>query len=148
MDWLAPYYLWIKAVHVMAVIAWMAGLFYLPRLFVYHAERAAVGSELEVTLRIMEEKLLRVIMTPAMIVAWICGIGMIGMGGLDFGAVWGWAKLLAVIGMTAFHLWLARCRKTFLAGANRTSGRSYRIANEIPTLLMVVAVVAVVVEPF
>ena len=148
MEWLAPYYTWIKALHVMAVIAWMAGLFYLPRLFVYHAERAAVGSELDQTFRVMEEKLLRVIMNPAMITAWICGVLMIGMGGLDFGAVWGWAKLLAVIAMTVAHMWMAKRRREFASGRNTRSGRSYRIANEVPTLLMVIAVIAVIVKPF
>ena len=148
MDWLIPYYAWIKALHIMAVPAWMAGLFYLPRLFVYHTERATVGSELDITFRVMEEKLLRVIMNPAMIVAWICGLAMIGMGGLDFGAVWGWAKLLAVILMTVAHMWMAARRKDFAAGRNTRSGRTYRIANEAPTLLMVVAVIAVIVKPF
>ncbi|KQI70088.1 hypothetical protein AN189_01435 [Loktanella sp. 3ANDIMAR09] len=148
MNWLLPYYDWIKAVHIMAVIAWMAGLFYLPRLFVYHAERASVGSELDQTFKVMEEKLLRVIMNPAMITAWICGILLIGMGGLDFGAVWGWAKLLAVIAMTAAHMWMAARRKEFAAGTNTRSGKTYRIANEAPTILMIVAVVAVIVRPF
>ena len=148
MDWLTPYYAWIKALHVMAVIAWMAGLFYLPRLFVYHAERAPVGSELDRTFRIMEEKLLRVIMNPAMITAWICGLLMIAMGGLDFASVWGWAKLLAVIAMTAAHMWMAARRRDFALGRNTRSGRSYRIANEVPTVLMIVAVVAVIVKPF
>ena len=148
MDWLTPYYTWIKALHVMAVIAWMAGLFYLPRLFVYHAERASVGSELDRTFKVMEEKLLRVIMNPAMITAWICGLLMIGMGGLDFTSVWGWAKLLAVVAMTAAHMWMAARRKDFALGRNTRSGRSYRIANEVPTILMVVAVVAVIVKPF
>ena len=148
MEWLTPYYAWIKALHVMAVIAWMAGLFYLPRLFVYHAERAPVGSELDQTFRVMEEKLLRVIMNPAMITAWVCGLLMVAMGGLDFGAVWGWAKLLAVIAMTGAHMWMAARRKDFAVGRNTRSGRSYRIANEVPTLLMVVAVVAVIVKPF
>ncbi|SEP60786.1 putative membrane protein [Loktanella sp. DSM 29012] len=148
MNWLLPYYDWIKALHVMAVIAWMAGLFYLPRLFVYHAERATVGSELDQTFKVMEEKLLRVIMNPAMITAWICGILMIGMGGLDFGAVWGWAKLLAVIAMTVAHMWMAARRKEFAAGTNTRSGKTYRIANEAPTILMIVAVVAVIVRPF
>ena len=148
MDWLTPYYAWIKALHVMAVIAWMAGLFYLPRLFVYHAERAPVGSELDRTFRVMEEKLLRVIMNPAMITAWICGLLMIAMGGLDFASVWGWAKLLAVIAMTAAHMWMAARRRDFALGRNTRSGRSYRIANEVPTVLMIVAVVAVIVKPF
>jgi len=148
MDWLAPYYSWIKALHVMAVLAWMAGLFYLPRLFVYHAEKAEPESELDLTFQVMEAKLLRVIMNPAMITAWICGLLMIGMGGLDFGAVWGWAKLGAVIAMTAAHMWMAARRKDFAEGRNTRSGRVYRIANEVPTLLMVVAVIAVIVRPF
>lgn len=148
MDWLLPYYAWIKALHVMAVIAWMAGLFYLPRLFVYHAEKATVGSELDQTFRVMEAKLLRVIMNPAMITAWICGLLLIAMGGLDFSAVWGWAKLGAVIAMTGAHGWMAARRKDFAAGRNTRSGRTYRLANEVPTVLMIVAVVAVIVKPF
>lgn len=147
MDWLYPFYDWIKALHVMAVIAWMAGLFYLPRLFVYHAERATVGSELDLTFQVMELKLLRVIMNPAMIVAWVCGVLMIGMGGLDFGAVWGWAKLLAVLAMTGAHMWLAGRRKEFAAGTNTRTGRTYRLVNEVPTVLMFVAVIAVIVRP-
>ncbi|WP_394151645.1 protoporphyrinogen oxidase HemJ [Loktanella salsilacus] len=148
MDWLAPYYSWIKALHVMAVLAWMAGLFYLPRLFVYHAERAKVGSELDLTFQVMETKLLRVIMNPAMMTAWGCGLLMVSMGGLDFNAVWGWAKLVAVLAMTGAHIWMAaRCRD-FAEGRNTRFGRTYRIANEVPTLLMVVAVVAVIVRPF
>ncbi|MCF7698653.1 protoporphyrinogen oxidase HemJ [Loktanella sp. M215] len=148
MSWLIGYYDWIKALHVMAVIAWMAGLFYLPRLFVYHAERATIGSELDRTFQIMEDKLLRLIMRPAMITAWICGLLMIAMGGLDFGAVWGWAKLIAVIAMTGAHAWMAARLKDFAAGRNTRSGRSYRLANEVPTVLMIVAVVAVIVKPF
>ncbi|MBU2357856.1 MAG: protoporphyrinogen oxidase HemJ [Alphaproteobacteria bacterium] len=148
MSWLIGYYDWIKALHVMAVIAWMAGLFYLPRLFVYHAERATVGSELDRTFQIMEDKLLRLIMRPAMITAWICGLLMIAMGGLDFGEVWGWAKLIAVIAMTGAHAWMAARLKDFAAGRNTRSGRSYRLANEVPTVLMIVAVVAVIVKPF
>lgn len=148
MGWLIGYYDWIKAVHVMAVIAWMAGLFYLPRLFVYHAERATVGSELDRTFRIMEDKLLRLIMRPAMITAWVCGGLMVAMGGLDFGAAWGWAKLGAVIAMTVAHVWMAARSKDFAVGRNTRSGRTYRLANEVPTVLMIVAVVAVVVKPF
>ena len=148
MDWLLPYYAWIKALHVMAVIAWMAGLFYLPRLFVYHSEKAAVGSELDLTFRIMEEKLLRVIMNPAMVTAWICGLLLFAMGGLDLGAVWGWAKLCAVVAMTGAHGWMAARRKDFAKGRNSRSGRTYRLANEVPTLLMIIAVVAVIVKPF
>jgi putative membrane protein len=148
MDWLAPYYTWVKALHVMAVIAWMAGLFYLPRLFVYHAEKAKPGSELDLTFLVMEAKLLRLIMNPAMITAWICGLLMIGMGGLDFSTVWSWAKLGAVVAMTVAHMWMAARRKDFAEGRNTRSGRTYRMANEVPTVLMVVAVIAVIVRPF
>ena len=148
MDWLAPYYTWVKALHVMAVIAWMAGLFYLPRLFVYHAEKAKPGSELDLTFLVMEAKLLRLIMNPAMITAWICGLLMIGMGGLDFSTVWSWAKLGAVVAMTVAHMWMVARRKDFAEGRNTRSGRTYRMANEVPTVLMVVAVIAVIVRPF
>ena len=148
MDWLFPFYDWIKALHVVAVISWMAGMFYLPRLFVYHAERAAAGSELDTTFQVMEEKLLRVIMTPAMIVSWSAGLLLIAMGGLDFGAAWGWVKLLSVVAMTGMHGWLAARRKAFARGENRLTGRTFRIANEVPTVLMLLIVVAVVVRPF
>lgn len=148
MSWLFPFYDWIKALHVIAVISWMAGMFYLPRLFVYHAEKAEAGSELDQTFQVMERKLLKLIMNPAMIVAWVCGILLIGMGGLDFGSVWGWAKLLGVIGMTAAHGWLGARRKEFATGTNTRNGRTYRLANEVPTVLMLVIVVAVIVRPF
>lgn len=148
LDFLIPLYDWIKAVHIMAVIAWMAGLFYLPRLFVYHAERATVGSELDETFQVMEAKLLRVIMNPSMIVAWLCGLLLIGMGAFDFGAVWSWAKLAGVIAMTGMHGWLSARRKEFATGQNTRTGRSYRLANEVPTVLMLLIVVAVVVRPF
>ena len=141
-------YPWIKALHIMAVIAWMAGLFYLPRLFVYHAERAKVGSELDQTFQVMEEKLLRVIMNPAMIVAWIAGLIMIGLGAFDWGAVWSWVKLASVILMTGAHGWMSVRRKEFALGTNTRSGRTYRLFNEVPTVLMLLIVVAVVVRPF
>ncbi len=141
-------YPWIKALHIMAVIAWMAGLFYLPRLFVYHAERASVGSELDHTFQVMEEKLLRVIMNPAMIVAWVAGLIMIGLGAFDWGAVWSWVKIVSVILMTGAHGWMAARRKEFVAGTNTRTGRTYRMVNEVPTVLMLLIVVAVVVRPF
>ena len=148
MSWVMGLYPWIKAVHVMAVIAWMAGLFYLPRLFVYHAEKATRGGELDRTLLVMEERLLRVIMTPAMVVAWGAGLLMIAMGGLDFGSLWGWAKLIGVVAMSGFHGFLSARRKDFARGENRIDGRRWRMINEVPTLLMVVIVVAVIVRPF
>jgi putative membrane protein len=148
MDFLYTLYPWIKALHVMAVIAWMAGLFYLPRLFVYHAERASVGSELDQTFQVMEEKLLRVIMNPAMIVAWVAGLVMLAMGAFDWGAVWSWVKLASVGAMTWAHMWMAARRKEFAAGQNTRTGRQYRIFNEVPTILMFLIVVAVIVRPF
>ena len=148
MGWLLGYYAWIKAIHIMAVISWMAGLFYLPRLFVYHAETATVRSELDRTFQVMERKLLEVIMGPAMGVAWLCGLLMIAMGGLDFGSVWAWVKLAGVVGMSAFHSWLRSRQREFAAGQNTRSGRTYRMANEVPTVLMILIVVAVVVKPF
>jgi putative membrane protein len=141
-------YPWIKALHIMAVIAWMAGLFYLPRLYVYHAERAAVGSELDQTFQVMEEKLLRLIMNPAMIVAWLAGLVLLSMGVFDWGAGWSWIKIAAVLAMTAAHGWMAKRRKEFLSGQNTRSGRTYRLFNEVPTVLMVVIVIAVIVRPF
>lgn len=141
-------YPWIKALHIVAVISWMAGMFYLPRLFVYHAERATVGSELDQTFQVMEQKLLKLIMNPAMIVTWVCGLILIGMGAMDFGAAWSWIKIGAVIGMTVFHMWLGGRRKEFAQGANTRSGRAYRLANEVPTVLMLVIVVMVIVRPF
>ncbi len=147
-DLLTGIYPWIKAVHIMSVIAWMAGLFYLPRLFVYHAERASIGSELDQTFQIMEEKLLRVIMNPSMIVAWVAGLIMLGLGAFDFGSVWAWVKIVSVILMTAAHMWMAARRKEFAAGRNTRSGRTYRLFNEVPTVLMFLIVVAVVVRPF
>ena len=141
-------YPWIKALHIMAVIAWMAGLFYLPRLYVYHAERAAVGSELDQTFQVMEEKLLRLIMNPAMIVAWLAGLVLLSMGVFDWGSGWSWIKIAAVLAMTAAHGWMAKRRKEFVSGQNTRSGRTYRLFNEVPTVLMVVIVIAVIVRPF
>ncbi|MDP5086711.1 MAG: protoporphyrinogen oxidase HemJ [Yoonia sp.] len=147
-DFLVSVYPWIKAVHVMAVIAWMAGLFYLPRLFVYHAERAVIGSELDLTFQVMEDKLLRLIMNPSMIVAWVAGLIMIGLGAFDWSAGWSWVKIVSVILMTGAHGWMSARRKEFAAGLNTRSGRTYRLFNEVPTVLMLLIVVAVIVRPF
>ena len=145
---LMPFYAWIKALHIMAVIAWMAGLFYLPRLYVYHTERATVGSDLDQTFQIMEEKLLRVIMNPSMIVAWVAGLIMLGLGVFDWGAAWSWIKIASVLAMTWAHMWMAARRKEFAAGTNTRTGRQYRIFNEVPTVLMFLIVIAVIVRPF
>lgn len=139
-------YPWIQSGHVIAVIAWMAGLFYLPRLFVYHAERGA-SPELDATFQVMEAKLLRLIMRPAMIATWALGLALAAMGGLQLSvAAWGWVKLAAVLGMTAFHGWLGLRARDFAEGRNVRTGRAFRIANEVPTLLVVVIVVSVIVK--
>lgn len=145
-DILGSVYLWVKALHVMAVLAWMAGLFYLPRLFVYHAERGQSGAEPAATLGIMEEKLLRMIMNPAMIVAWLCGLALVLTPGIvDWSMIWPWTKAAAVLAMTWFHMWLAGQRRKLVAG-HGLSGRSYRMMNELPTLLMVVIVLSVILK--
>jgi protoporphyrinogen IX oxidase len=145
---LMPLYPWLLAGHVVSVIAWMAGLFYLPRLFVYHAERAKAGSELDLTFQEMERKLLRLIMNPAMIASWLFGLALIGLGMFDWSSGWSWVKLAAVLAMSGMHGWLAARRKDFVNGTNQRSGRTYRIANEVPTVLMLVIVVMVIVRPF
>jgi len=143
---LGDFYLWIKAVHIMAVISWMAGLFYLPRLFVYHVERQTTDGMGEV-FQTMEEKLLRVIMNPAMIVAWVTGLAMVSIPGvIAWDAVWPYSKFLGLIGMTWFHMWCARRRRIFAEGGNTLSGRDYRMMNEVPTVMMVVIVLSVVVK--
>ncbi|MDA9019591.1 protoporphyrinogen oxidase HemJ [Flavimaricola sp.] len=147
-DLLVSAYPWIKMLHIVSVISWMAGMFYLPRLFVYHAERAKPGSELDETFQIMEAKLLRLIMTPAMIASWVFGLILIGLGAFDWGAAWSWIKLASIIAMTGMHGWLSARRKEFAAGTNTRTGRSYRLANEVPTVLMLIIVIAVVVRPF
>ncbi len=147
LDWLIMGYLWIKAVHIMAVIAWMAGLFYLPRLYVYHVEQVATGTPTDGLFQTMEEKLLRIIMNPAMIAAWVLGLALVLVPGIvQWDMVWPWTKLLGLVGMTWFHMWLAGRRKDFLAGRNQLSGRQYRMMNEVPTILMVVIVLSVVVK--
>lgn len=145
-DLLSTFYPWIKSLHVMAVLSWMAGLFYLPRLFVYHAERGQNGAEPAASFVIMEDKLLRLIMNPAMIVSWICGLALVFTPGIvDWSMLWPWFKAAAVLGMTWFHMWLAGQRRA-LASGHGLSGRSYRMMNEVPTLLMVVIVVSVIVK--
>lgn len=148
LDFLLPYYSWIKALHIISVISWMAGMFYLPRLFVYHAERAEVGSELDLTFQVMEQKLLRFIINPAMIATWVFGLTMVALGGFDFSTVWTWVKIVCVLLMSAMHGWLSARRKEFQNGTNTRNGRTYRLANEVPTVLMIIIVIAVVVRPF
>lgn len=142
-------YPWVKALHVVAVISWMAGLFYLPRLFVHHVEQAPNGSQTDPIFRMMEEKLFRVIMRPAMIVAWVCGLTMAATPGLlDWGAGWVWMKLAGILAMTGFHEWCGARLKEFQAGTNTLTGRRYRMMNEVPTVLMLIIVFSVIVRPF
>ncbi len=148
LDLLSDFHLWIKALHIIAVIAWMAGMFYLPRLYVYHAD-AAVGSELSETLKIMERRLLRAIINPAMMLAWILGGLMLATPGLiDWSDGWVWVKLVSVVAMSALHGAYARWRKDFEADRNQRPARFYRIANEVPTVLVLIIVTMVVVRPF
>ncbi|MGL5138568.1 MAG: protoporphyrinogen oxidase HemJ [Beijerinckiaceae bacterium] len=140
-------YLWLKALHIVAVISWMAGLLYLPRLMVYHAV-AAPGSELSETLKVMEHRLLRFIMTPAMMISWIVGF-YLAFAHVGFaGNVWLHVKLLLVIAMSASHGFMARWVREFAEDRNTRPQRFYRIANEVPTLLMLGIVVLAVVKPF
>lgn len=142
-------YPWVKALHIVSVIAWMAGLFYLPRLFVYHAERARAGSELAETFKVMEERLLSVIMRPAMIASWGFGLLLAATPGVvDWGSVWAWGKAAGVLGMTAFHMHLAAARRRFAADANERPGRHWRMMNEVPTVLLLLIVFMVVAKPF
>ena len=146
-DLLALAYPWTKAFHIMAVIAWMAGLFYLPRLFVYHAEQVGQSGDTHDLFQTMELKLLRVIMNPAMIATWILGLCLIFTPGIvDWSAIWPWTKTAGVLGMTWVHHWLGLRRKDFLRGENRLTGRQYRMMNEVPTVLMVLIVLSVVVR--
>jgi putative membrane protein len=139
-------YEWIKALHVIAVIAWMAGMLYLPRLFVYHCE-AEAGSKQSETFKVMERRLLKAIINPAMIVTWLAGV-YLAWAGHFFSAGWFHGKLLLVVLLTAVHGFFARWVKDFAAGKNTRSSTFYRVINEIPTTLMVGIVILVVVKPF
>ncbi len=144
-DFLSEWYVWIKAFHVMAVIAWMAGLFYLPRLFVYHCIAGQEGETHEL-LKVMEYKLYRYIMVPAMYASWAAGLSMIAVLGLS--DIWLHVKLTMVVALTGFHFLLAHHKNQFRDGSNRRAEKYFRMINEIPTLLMVVIVIMVIVKPF
>jgi putative membrane protein len=140
-------YDWIKALHVIAVIAWMAGMLYLPRLFVYHAD-AAIGSDKSETFKIMERRLLRAIINPAMLAALAFGIWMLFLNPDLLHAHWFHAKLGLIIAMTALHGALAHWRKAFAKDSNIHPAKFFRIINEVPTVLMIVIVILVIVKPF
>ncbi|ABF65594.1 conserved hypothetical protein 701 [Ruegeria sp. TM1040] len=144
-DLMFTLYPYVKSLHIMAVISWMAGLFYLPRLFVYHVEEAEKVKDVAPIFLTMEHKLLRVIMGPASVVTWIAGLFMVFTPGLvDWSYVWPWTKGASVLAMTWFHHWLMFRHKDFKEGKNTITGRQYRLMNEVPTLLMVVIVVSVI----
>ncbi|MBC2883952.1 protoporphyrinogen oxidase HemJ [Ochrobactrum sp. CM-21-5] len=142
----ADAYLWVKSLHVIAVIAWMAGMLYLPRLFVYHCA-AKPGSETSETFKIMEKRLLRFIINPAMIVTWIAGLWLAWE---IYGFKGGWlhAKLLLVVLMSGLHGYLSKSTRLFAEDRNMKSAKHWRIVNEIPTVLMIIIVILVIVKPF
>jgi protoporphyrinogen IX oxidase len=138
--------LWLKALHVVSVIAWMAGMLYLPRLFVYHAE-APKGSDAAETFKVMERRLLKAIVNPSMILVFVTGIALAYLTGF-WQAGWLQAKFILVLVLAGLHGFFARCVRAFAEDANRRSARFYRVLNEAPTILMIAIVVLVVVKPF
>ena len=144
-EFLSMAYPWIKSLHVISVIAWMAGMLYLPRLFVYHAD-AEPGSEMSETFKVMERRLLRAIMNPAMLVSLIAGGALLAYQ--DFSSGWLHVKLTAIVGLLIMHMLMAKWRKDFEKDTNTHSHKFYRVANEIPTVLMILIVVLAVVKPF
>jgi putative membrane protein len=139
-------YLWLKAFHVIAVIAWMAGMLYLPRLFVYHCE-AEAGSKQSETFKVMERRLLRAIINPAMIVSWVLGLWLAWEGGF-LKSGWLLGKLALVLILSGLHGFLSRCVREFAADRNVHSQKFYRVLNEVPTVLMIGIVILVIVKPF
>lgn len=149
MDFISDNYLWIKAFHLICVFAWMAGLFYLPRLFVYHAD-PDISPDTDQMLQTMERRLLRAIMLPAMILSWVFGIMLIlyqiDIGGMKQG--WLHLKITSALILTVFHHVLAYHRKQFMQGINQKSHAYYRVINEVPTILLIIIVISVIVKPF
>ena len=129
-DYLIAMYPWLKAGHIISVISWMAGIFYLPRLFVHHSEKVEVPSQTDRLFSIMESKLLKVIMTPAMLATWGFGLSLAVIPGvLDWSDIWPWVKLISIIAMTWFHFLLAKRQRDFELGDNQLTGKTYRIIN-------------------
>lgn len=144
---MSDYYDWFKAFHIIAVISWMAGILYLPRLYVYHT-RAKFGSEMDKTFQIMEYRLLKFIMNPSMIATYLFGFIIAYIYGLKDIGIWFHVKITMVLILTIMHGLMAKWRKDFVAGKNTKTEYFYRIANEIPTIAMMVAVIMVIVKPF
>jgi len=148
MAFLAEYYLWIKALHIISVISWMAGLLYLPRLFVYHCD-AEAGSAQSETFKVMERRLMKAIMTPAMLASWLFGLLLLFSDAVDFSTDhWVHVKLALVIGLSGFHMYLAGFVKKFADDKNNKPAKFFRIINEVPTLIMIGVVILAVVKPF
>ncbi len=146
-DLLSDYYLWTKTLHIISVITWMAGIFYLPRLFVYHTESVETGSETDTLFQTMERKLLFMIMRPAMYSTWTFGLLLVFTPGIvDWSEIWPWVKAVSVLIMTWFHFWLAARRIDFSKGCNTRTGKRFRMMNEVPTLLMFLIVFSVVLK--
>lgn len=143
----ADYFLWVKTAHLLAVISWMAGLFYLPRLFVYHADKP-VGSDSSETFKLMERRLLKAIMRPAAVVSLLTGGLLAWIGNFAWGEPWLVVKLASVAGLIAFHGFLERCTGLFADDQRPYSSRSFRMLNEVPTVLLIVVVVMVVLRPW
>jgi protoporphyrinogen IX oxidase len=144
--WLQPQISWVKALHVIAIIAWMAGMLYLPRLFVYHAE-AAKGSAVSETFKVMERRLLRAIVNPSMMLVFLTGFTLVFLTG-DWRDGWWQAKFILVLGLAGLHGYFACCVRDFAEDANQRPARFYRVLNEAPTILMILIVVLAVVKPF
>ena len=144
---LMQYYLWLKALHIIAIISWMAGMLYLPRLFVYHTD-AAKGSDLSKTFKTMEYRLLRFIMNPAMIASWLFGILMIVANPGLFENGWMHVKITMVVLMSVVHMMYSKWRKAFERDENTRDAKFFKIWNEVPTVLMIIIVIMAVAEPF
>jgi protoporphyrinogen IX oxidase len=146
--WLRDAYPWIKSAHIVSMVAWMAGLLYLPRLFVYHA-MAPAGSDKSETFKVMERRLQRGIMVPAMLATWGFGLVLAGTPGVvDWRMGWIWTKIALVVGLTLFHALLSRWRNAFGTDRNRHPARFFRMVNELPTVALIAIVLLVVVKPF
>lgn len=146
-DLLALAYPWVKSLHIVSVISWMAALFYLPRLMVHHTEQVGVEGPTHDLFAMMEFKLATVIMRPAMMATWVFGLILVGTPGIvSWGDVWPWLKGGSVVAMTVFHVWLMRRMKGFQQAENHLTGKQYRMMNEVPTILMFIIVFSVVVK--
>ncbi len=145
---MADPYLWLKWLHIVSVISWMAGLLYLPRLFVYHAENGVSSPQAE-TFKVMERRLYKAIMTPAMLASWLFGLALIWSLGVDFSSdFWIWAKLVLVLVLTGFHGHLGKIRRQFEQDQSPHSAKYFRLINEVPTVIMLAVVFIVVFKPF